>query len=230
MVRVKQLSFQLCLLSRQSIGVNFMGNLIITISREFGSGGRAIGERLARQLSIPFYDKEILQKTAEKSGLSQEFIENAESHSRKSFLFAMATAPYNDMKFSYQYETPITDQAYFAQSQVIRDLADTTNCVIVGRCADYILREEEKLFRVFIIASPEDRRRRVIEEYGIAEKDANSKIKKADKSRSSYVLHYTGEEWGDPKNYDLVINTSYSGIDGAVEIIKSALRIKGYVK
>lgn len=207
-----------------------MGNLIITISREFGSGGRKIGEKLAQQLSIPFYDKEILQRTAEKSGLSQDFIANAESHSRKSFLFSIATAPYSDMKFSYQYETPVTDQAYFAQSQVIRELAEANNCVIVGRCADYILREEEKLLRIFIVASPDDRLRRVVDEYGMEEKDASSKIKKADKARASYVRHYTGEEWGDVKNYDLVINTSYSGIDGAVEIIKSALRAKGYVK
>lgn len=207
-----------------------MGNLIITISREFGSGGRKIGEKLAQQLSIPFYDKEILQRTAEKSGLSQDFIANAESHTRKSFLFSIATAPYSDMKFSYQYETPVTDQAYFAQSQVIRELAEANNCVIVGRCADYILREEEKLLRIFIVASPDDRLRRVVDEYGMEEKDASSKIKKADKARASYVRHYTGEEWGDVKNYDLVINTSYSGIDGAVEIIKSALRAKGYVK
>ena len=207
-----------------------MGNLIITISREFGSGGRKIGEKLAQQLSIPFYDKEILQRTAEKSGLSQDFIANAESHSRKSFLFSIATAPYSDMKFSYQYETPVTDQAYFAQSQVIRELAEANNCVIVGRCADYILREEEKLLRIFIVASPDDRLRRVVDEYGMEEKDASSKIKKADKARASYVRHYTGEEWGDVKNYDLVTNTSYSGIDGAVEIIKSALRAKGYVK
>ena len=207
-----------------------MGNLIITISREFGSGGRKIGEKLAQQLSIPFYDKEILQRTAEKSGLSQDFIANAESHTRKSFLFSIATAPYSDMKFSYQYETPVTDQAYFAQSQVIRELAEANNCVIVGRCADYILREEEKLLRIFIVASSDDRLRRVVDEYGMEEKDASSKIKKADKARASYVRHYTGEEWGDVKNYDLVINTSYSGIDGAVEIIKSALRAKGYVK
>ena len=207
-----------------------MGNLIITISREFGSGGRKIGEKLAQQLSIQFYDKEILQRTAEKSGLSQDFIANAESHSRKSFLFSIATAPYSDMKFSYQYETPVTDQAYFAQSQVIRELAEANNCVIVGRCADYILREEEKLLRIFIVASPDDRLRRVVDEYGMEEKDASSKIKKADKARASYVRQYTGEEWGDVKNYDLVINTSYSGIDGAVEIIKSALRAKGYVK
>lgn len=119
---------------------------------------------------------------------------------------------------------------FFAQSSVIRELAAANNCVIVGRCADYLLREEERLLRVFIVASPEDRRRRVIEEYGIEEKEAASKIKKADKARASYVRHYTGEEWGSIQNHDLVINTSFAGIDGAVEIIKAALRAKSYIR
>lgn len=207
-----------------------MSNLIITISREFGSGGRKVGELLAHQLSIPFYDKEIIQKTEEKSGLSKDFIANAEEHTRKSFLFSIATAPYADMKYAYQYETPVTDQAFFAQSAVIRELADADNCVIVGRCADYLLREQEKLLRVFISASPEDRRRRVIEDYGIPEKEAVSKIKKADKARASYVRHYTGEDWGSIHNHDLVINTSFTGIDGAVEIIKVALRAKNFIR
>ncbi len=88
-----------------------MGNLIITISREFGSGGRKVGELLAQQLCIPFYDKEIIQITQEKSGLSQEFLENAEEHSRKSFLFSIATTAYADMKYPYQYDTPVTDKA-----------------------------------------------------------------------------------------------------------------------
>ena len=207
-----------------------MGNLIITISREFGSGGRKVGELLAHQLSIPFYDKEIIQKTEEKSGLSKDFIANAEEHTRKSFLFSIATAPYSDMKYAYQYETPVTDQAFFAQSAVIRELAEANNCVIVGRCADYQLREQEKLHRVFISASPEDRRRRVIEDYGIPDKEAVSKIKQADKARASYVRLYTGEEWGSIRNHDLVINTSFTGIEGAVEIIKVALRSKNYIR
>lgn len=206
-----------------------MSNLIVTISREFGSGGRQVGQLLAQQLCIPFYDKEIIQITAEKSGLSPEFLANAEEHTRKSFLFSIATTPYSDLNFSFQYDTPITDKAYFAQSGIIRELAAADNCVMVGRCADYILREEEKLMRVFILAEEEDRRRRIVEDYGIAEKDAPSQIKKADKARASYVRHYTGEEWGDIHNYDLVINTSFTGIEGAVQIIKSALLSKGFI-
>lgn len=212
------------------LGGVLVGNLIVTISREFGSGGRKVGEMLAQQLCIPFYDKEIIQITQEKSGLSKEFIENAEEHSRKSFLFSIATAAYSDMKYTYQYDTPITDKAFFAQSDVIRELASKNNCVIVGRCADYILKEETKLLRVFITANHDDRLKRIINEYGIDEKEAPSKIKKADKARASYVRLYTGNEWGSIQNYDLVINTSFFDVDGAVNIIKEALHSKGFIK
>lgn len=207
-----------------------MGNLIVTISREFGSGGRKVGELLAQQLCIPFYDKEIIQITQEKSGLSKEFLENAEEHSRRSFLFSIATTAYADMKYPYQYDTPVTDKAFFAQSDVIRELAAKNNCVIVGRCADYILKEEDKMLRVFITAEHDDRLKRIIAEYGIDEKEAPAKLKKADKARASYVRLYTGEEWGSIHNHDLIINTSFTGIEGAVNIIKEALHSKGYIK
>ena len=207
-----------------------MGNLIVTISREFGSGGRKVGELLALQLNVPFYEKEIIEITAEKSGLSPEFIASAEENTRRSFLFNIATASYPDMKYSYQYDTPITDKAFFAQSAVVRELAERNSCVIVGRCADYLLRDEERILRVFITAKHEDRMKRIIEEYGVEEKDAASKIKKTDKARASYTRHYTGEEWGSIRNHDLVINTSFTGVDGAVEVIKAALRTRSLIK
>lgn len=206
-----------------------MSNLIITISREFGSGGRAVGSKLAQRLNIPFYDKEIIQMTAEKSGLSEEFLASAEEHSNRSFLFSIASAPYSDFKYPYQYDTPVTDKAFFAQANVIREIAANTNCVIVGRCADYLLKDEKKLLRVFISADMEERRQRIITEYGIDEKESVTKLRKADKSREKYVRHYTGEEWGSIKNHDLVINTSFTGVDGAVEIILAALQAKGYI-
>lgn len=207
-----------------------MSNLIITISREFGSGGRKVGELLSQKLGIPFYDKEIIQIAADKSGLSEEFLANAEDHTNRSFLFSIATAPYSDFKYPYQYDTPVTDKAFFAQANVIRELAAETSCVIVGRCADYILKDEEQLLRVFISADMEERRQRIISEYGIDEKESVTKLRKADKAREKYVRHYTGEDWGSIKNHDLVINTSFTGIDGAVEIIMAALHAKGYIK
>lgn len=205
-----------------------MSNLIITISREFGSGGREVGAKLAQQLGIPFFDKEIIQLTAEKTGLSEEFLSNAEKNTN-SFLFSIINAPYSDFKYPYQYDAPVTDKAFFSQANVIRELAAKGSCVIVGRCADYLLKDEEKLLRVFISAETEERRQRIINNYGIDEKESVTKLRKADKAREKYVRHYTGEGWGSIKNHDLVINTSFTGIDGAVEIIKTALRAKGYI-
>ena len=207
-----------------------MGNLIVTISREFGSGGRKIGEVLATQLGIPFFDKEIIQMTADKSGLSEDFVAQQEEHSRRSFLFAIASGPYATVNMPFPYDANVTDQAYFSQTDIIRELAAAGSCVIVGRCADYILREEEKIIRVFITADPETRRQRIVNEYGIDEKSSADKIKKADKARASYVRRYTGEEWGEARNYDLVINSDFTGIQGAVEVIKAALRARGYIR
>lgn len=205
-----------------------MSNLIITISREFGSGGREVGAKLAQQLGIPFFDKEIIQLTAEKTGLSEEFLSNAEKNTN-SFLFSIINAPYSDFKYPYQYDAPVTDKAFFSQANVIRELAAKGSCVIVGRCADYLLKDEEKLLRVFISAETEERRQRIINNYGIDEKESVTKLRKADKAREKYVRHYTGEDWGSIKNHDLVINTSFTGIDGAVEIIKTALKAKDYI-
>ena len=208
-----------------------MGNLIITISREFGSGGRKIGELLATQLCIPFYDKEIIQMTAEKSGLSADFVAQQEEHSRRSFLFSIASSStYGGMSIPYPYDSNVTDQAYFSQTDIIRELAAAGSCVIVGRCADYILREEEKLLRVFVTADPEKRRQRIVTEYGMDEKTSAEKLRKADKARAGYFRHYTGEEWGDVRNYDLIINSDFTGVTGAVEVIKAALRTREYIR
>ena len=207
-----------------------MDNLIITISREFGSGGRLIGERLARQLGIQFYDKDIIRMTSEKSGLSPEFIENNEERVNRSYLFNIATAAYPDFKFVPQYDIPMNDKTFIAQTTVIKELAEASSCVIVGRCADYILRNQKHLLRVFVRSEPEDRIRRIAKDYELASEAAESKIKKNDKNRANFYKHYSGNNWGSMKNYDLMINTSFVGVDGAVEIIKSALRAKGYMK
>lgn len=207
-----------------------MSNLIITISREFGSGGRKIGALLAEKLDIPFYDKEIIQMTAEKSGLSPDFVARQEESSQKNFLFSIATGPYTGFSNPFPYDSGVSDQAYFSQTDILRELAAAGSCVIVGRCADYILRAEEKLLRVFITADPEARRRRIVAEYGLDEKGSADKIKKADKSRAAYVRRYTGEEWGNIHNYDLVINSDFTGIDGAVDTILAALQAKGFLK
>ena len=206
-----------------------MGNLIITISREFGSGGRVIGEKLAAQLGIAFFDKSIIQMAAEKSGLSPEFIEKSEETATSSFLFNLAATAYSNAKYTLQYDTPVNDKAFFAQSGIVREIASKGDCVIVGRCANFILREEEKLVRVFITGTKENKIKRIVEKYDMPLEGASERLRKIDKSRANYYKYYTGEAWADIKNYDLVINSSFTEIDGAVSIIKTILKEKNYI-
>ena len=202
----------------------------ITISREYGSGGRQIGENLARGLGINFYDKEILPMVAEKSGLSAGFVEKSDENIPGSFLFNLKYSTYASMDAVTYYDTPITDKVFLAQSSVIKDLAANESCIIVGRCADYVLREKPGLVRIFIRAEMEDRIARAVESYSMTSDKAEYKIKKIDKGRSNYYKYYTSHKWGDMSYFDLVINTSFTDIDGAVAIITTMLREKGMVK
>lgn len=207
-----------------------MSNLVITISRDFGSGGRLVGEKLALRLGIPFYDKSIIKLAAEKSGLSPDFIERSEEQASNSFLFNLVSTAHAGPNFFLQYDTPVNDKAFFAQAAVIREIAERDSCVIVGRCADYVLREHDNLARVFIYSSPEDKVRRAVEEYGIPAQGAEDRINKINKGRANYYKYYTGEVWGSLRAHDLSINTSFTGIDGAVDVIMSMLKTKQMVK
>jgi len=203
-----------------------MENYILAISREYGSGGRHIGELLANDLGIPFYDKEIIHMAAEKSGLSAGFIEKSDESMPNTFLHNLKYSGYTSYDSISFYDTPVTDKVFIAQSTVIRELASKGNCVIVGRCADYILRDEPALVDIFIRAKLEDRIRYAVENYGLSQEKAVEKIKKIDKSRTNYYKYYTNRQWGNIDNFDLIINTSFTGIDGAVQIIKTMLREK----
>jgi len=195
-----------------------MRQTVITISREHGSGGRLIGQKLALELGFLYYDRSIIEMAAEKSGLSPDFIAQSESRATNSFLFNLsASLNAAATGTSYQYDTPVTAKAYYAQASVIEDLAAKGNCIIVGRCADYILRGTPNLLRVFIRGEKEDRIRRMTEDYG----EEADRIDKMDRGRSNYYRHFTNEEWGDMHGYDLIVNTSVTGIDGAVAVIKA---------
>ena len=196
-----------------------MDHRVIAISREYGSGGREIGEKVARKLSVSFYDKVLLQLAAERSGLTPEFMERSEERASSSFLFSLATATHAASSFFYQYNAPASDQAFFAQASVIRDIADREDCVIIGRSADHILREYPRCVKVFLYAPLEKRIQRAVEEYDVPQKEAADRIAKVDKGRANYYRHYSGETWGDTRTHDLCINTAMSGIDGAVDLI-----------
>ena len=195
-----------------------MSNYIISISREYGSGGRLIGKRLASQLGIPCYDRTIIQKTAEKSGLSPEFIARAEERARSFFHLSVTPIGAGIPAFTLQ-GVPVSHQAFFAQSEVIRELADEGPCVIVGRCADYILREREDCLHTFIHASVPFRADRIVRLYGESEKAPEKRLADKDTRRRVNYKHYTDREWGMAQNYHITLDSGVLGIDRCVEII-----------
>ena len=190
-----------------------MKNRIITISREFGSGGRTIGKRTAEALRIPCYDRELIQKLAVKSGFSEVYIEDTGESAPGGFL---ASA------FSHRYgETNNADYLWKVQYQVITELAEQGPCVIVGRCADYILQDKADCLRVFIHADMKFRAERIVKEYGEREISPEQRLREKDKRRAAYHRFYTDRTWGHAQNYDLTLNSGTLGIDRCVEIIRS---------
>ena len=195
--------------------------LIITIGREYGSGGREIGEAVAKQLGIGYYDKKIITLAAEKSGLCDEFIANNEQRVRSGLMQNLAaSAAYSSGFFSGQY-LPLTDSIFIAEAQVIRDIAERESAVIVGRCADYILRDQPNVLRVFVHAPLDQRIRRAREEYGAAEDNLESYVIRQDKARASYHNYFAAGRWGQSREYDLCVN-SRIGIDASVQVIQAA--------
>ncbi|WP_294521717.1 AAA family ATPase [uncultured Pseudoflavonifractor sp.] len=189
---------------------------VITIGREYGSGGRLVAKRLSEALDIPFYDKEVIQGVVKKTGFAENFVRDAERRPTNSFIY--------DLYFSAQ-SLSTQDQVFIAQSGVIKDLASKGGCVIVGRCADYILREYKNLLRVFIYAPMEERIQRAVEEYGDKEANMEAFVARKDKQRASYYNYFTSVRWGDRKSYDLCINSAL-GLDTAVELIRTAALAK----
>ncbi len=190
---------------------------IISISREFGSGGREIGFRLAQKLGIPFYDKELIDMASEDSNISADlFHENDEilvGAERKPHDYA----PINP--FSPAYEIPVSDQLFVLQTRIIKRLAQNGPCVMIGRCSDVIL---EDVFRVFICSSMKNRVERLKSlesEHETDTKTLETRIRSIDKKRKEYYQYYSGNEWGKPKNYDLCLNSGTLGIDTCVELI-----------
>jgi cytidylate kinase len=198
-----------------------MNKLVITISREFGSGGRLVGERLARELGFAFYDKALIYLAVGKCGFDPATIEKAEEEAANKLLFNLSLGGYvAGGGFPYLH-IPLSDQIFFAQSKVIEELAEQGNCVIIGRCANYVLRDRPGRVRVFVHAEAEDKLRRVVDEYGVPPEEAGTRMTKVDKARANYHEYYTEQAWGSAKIYDLTVNTSFTGIDGAVRVIRT---------
>ncbi|MBQ3040486.1 MAG: cytidylate kinase-like family protein [Clostridia bacterium] len=194
-----------------------MSNKIITISREFGSGGKYIGILVAKKLGIPCYDKDIIEKIAEESGFVDDFIKRVSEYAPSKSIFA-----YSFVGRSASGES-IEDRIFAIQKKVIRELADKGPCVIVGRSADYILRNYDTL-DVFIYAPTEDKIKRTMNFKGLNEKEAKKLIKETDKKRSINYKYYTGRTWGERENYTVMLNSTDLGIEKTADFIAEIYR------
>ena len=195
--------------------------IIISIGRQYGSGGREIGRRLAKEFNIDFYDKELLTLAAKESGFSEEILKENDENHNGSFLYSLVMGTYTGGN-----NLPLNHKLFLAQFDTIKKLAEEKSCVIIGRCADYALEYNPNCVKVFIHADIDTRIKRAIEEYGVSPDKVEEVIKKTDKKRESYYNFYTGKKWGLMENYDITLNSSFSGIDGAVRVIADLVREK----
>ncbi len=201
-------------------------NRVITIGRELGSGGRTVGKEVARLLQIPYYDRELIDEAAKESGLSSDFIEHNEQEITSSFLYNLAMGnsyTYGMLGLGGTNSVPLTMQVFLAQQKVIQKYA-ASPCVIVGRCADFILRDRHDLLKVFIYASMEDRIKRAVDEYGYSQKKALDMITKSDKGRARHYATFTEWDWSDRRNYDMMLNAAALGVDTAARMICEAAK------
>ena len=190
-----------------------MANKVITITRQYGSGGREIGQKLADAMGVEFFDNKLLEIAAGDSGIHKSHFEENDEKRSNSFLYLLSTT-YG------QGGVPFDDALFFAKMEAIRKIASEQSCIIIGRCADYALRDFSKVLNIFISAPLEDRVKRAKEVYGIAEKHAADYVKRIDKQRTSYYNYYTDKRWGQPQNYQICVDSSALGIDGTVALVK----------
>ncbi|MGP1348902.1 MAG: AAA family ATPase [Stomatobaculum sp.] len=194
--------------------------LIITLGRQTGSGGRKIGTMLAERLGVKCYDKELLDRAAKESGLCRELLESNDEKPTNSFLYSLVMDTYSLGYSSSPYvDMPINQKIFLAQFDTIRNLAKNESCVIVGRCADYALSGIPGMISVFICAEEADKISRIQESQKVSSDKAREIMLKTDKRRSSYYNYYSNKRWGDSRSYDLCINSSKVGLDGAVDMI-----------
>ena len=195
--------------NNEKIEETLKDKVTITISREYGSGGRYIGQLVADKLGIKLYDKEFVEKLAVETGLSKEYIENNEQ--KRNALDTLNSGYYFGMNNS--------DELFIKESELIKEIASKESCVIIGRCADFILKDKKNVIKIFVYSSMEDKVKRATKFYGLDEKTANKEIKRTNKLRSSHYKYYTEKEWRDNSNYDICINSDALGVEKSAELI-----------
>ena len=201
---------------------------VITIGRQYGSGGRQVGQKLAERLGIPYYDKELLSEAAKDSGICQEIFEDHDEKPTRSLLFSLVTGVQfhgGETAGTMYMDMPLNHRIFLAQFDAIRRIAGEGPCVIVGRCADYVLRDQPNVINVFVKADMEHRIERAIER-GTDPSRAEDKVRKADKQRASYYNYYATGTWGDVNNYDLCVDTGKLGVDGTVDLLEQMVLLR----
>ena len=199
---------------------------VITIGREFGSGGHEIGMKLAEKLGIKCYDKELLELAAKESGLCEELFASQDEKPTNSFLYSLVMDTYSLGYTNSYVDMPINHKAFLAQFDAIKKLAERESCVIVGRCADYALEDNPYAVSVFIKASLDERVQRIKRIYELNDSKAADLIQKTDKRRASYYNYYSSKKWGEAKSYNLCIDSGLVGVDGAIDMILKFIELK----
>ncbi len=195
---------------------------IITIGRQFGSGGHEIGVKLAEKYGIPCYDKDLLARAAKESGFCEEMIKNHDERPTNSFLYNLVMDTYSMGYSTGAYvDMPIGQRVFLAQFDTIKEVAQEGSCVIIGRCADYALSEHKNCINFFIHADMDERIKRIMAKHEVSEKEAKDMIAKKDKQRASYYNYYSNKKWGQASSYHLSIDSGVLGVDGTVELMKT---------
>lgn len=205
-----------------------MKNYIVTIAREYGSGGRECGKKLAELTGYKFYDKDLITLAAQKSGMSTDALNSVDEKAASSLLYTLAlgSSIYNSGMGSVN--LPINDKLFVVQSQIIKDIANSgEGALIVGRCADYVLSERDNVVKVYITSDFDTRVNTVMKRHDLTQSQARDLIIKTDKRRSNYYSYYTGEKWGKADKYDVVVSTARIGIDGAAGLIADYIKMLG---
>lgn len=205
-----------------------MKNYIVTIAREYGSGGRECGKKLAELTGYKFYDKDLITLAAQKSGMSTDALNSVDEKAASSLLYTLAlgSSIYNSGMGSVN--LPINDKLFVVQSQIIKDIANSgEGAIIVGRCADYVLSERDNVVKVYITSDFDTRVNTVMKRHDLTQSQARDLIIKTDKRRSNYYSYHTGEKWGKADKYDVVVSTARIGIDGAAGLIADYIKMLG---
>ena len=203
-----------------------MENVVITISRQYGSGGKTIAAMLAQKLGVNFYSRDILKMASEDSGINEELFGMSDEKIRRAGWLHTLSHPYEGKLLPPEDKEFVSDDNLFNyQAKVIKDLAAQESCIIIGRCADYVLKDNPDVIRLFFYAPLEDCIRRVVDQNGISAKEAEKKIAKIDKYRADYYKYYTGNAWNDARNYDFCLDTSSMSYEKLVAVVKDIIKI-----